>query len=171
MQRVDRHEKKSKIRALFIGCFIFLPIQYLVVGAVSYIDQEPWPAFVMPGFKSVHVENRMYTVPKTEFILQDADDNPILKLRPHQLLAGIPRSQVMGVVDLMMNSEQQILSLKPETKSWMQKSGENLAGEKLGSIRVSKVVNYYNRPAENVELRIDSIANRFTATLNFELDE
>jgi hypothetical protein len=171
MQRVVRPEKKSKIRALFIGCLLFLPIQYLVVGGVSYIDQEPWPAFVMPGFKTVHVENRMYTVPITEFILQDADHRPILKLRPHQFLRGIPRSQIGGVVNLMMSSEQQVLALTPETKSWMRKSGEDLTGEILGSIRVSNVVRYYSRPAENMELRIDSIANRFTATINFELDE
>ncbi|NBB77640.1 MAG: hypothetical protein GVY02_09690 [Bacteroidetes bacterium] len=171
MRKVDIAEKKRRIRTIFIVCFIFLPIQYLVVGGVSYIDQEPWPAFVMPGFKSVYVENRKYVVPKTEFTLQNAEDKPTLKLRPHQFLTGIPRSQVLGVVDLMMSSEEHVQNLNTETKEWLKKNGEELAGEQLGSIQVSKVVRFYSRPGKNLELRIDSIAHQFTATINFEQNE
>ena len=83
--------KRSSVRALFGGVFVFLVVQYTLVGVVGYYYSEPWPAVVMPGFQDVWDGRGTVTVSKARLEAVFAGgaraDVPV-----QRLLANLPRT-------------------------------------------------------------------------------
>jgi len=72
--------------ALFVLC-----VQYAIVGIVGWYASEPWPAVVLPGFKSVYEEEGVVTVQAPRFVahLSDGDTTSV---PTSAVLALLPRS-------------------------------------------------------------------------------
>lgn len=55
---------RSTVRRLFVVVFVALAVQYGLVGLVGVYASEPWPAVVLPGFKSVYATGERFRVEK-----------------------------------------------------------------------------------------------------------
>ncbi len=88
--------KRSSVRRLFVVVLVALPVQYALVGVVGLRESEPWPAVVMPGFKSVYDGQDTLAVPGYQLEVVFADpsaDGPAREAVPvGRLLAPLPAS-------------------------------------------------------------------------------
>ena len=78
----------QRIRAFAL---LVLCVQYAIVGIVGWHASEPWPAVVLPGFKSVYEEEGVVTVQVPRFVahLSDGDTTSV---PTSAVLALLPRS-------------------------------------------------------------------------------
>jgi hypothetical protein len=89
-------ERKS-IRFLFLIVFALLPIQYGLVGLLGAHWGEPWPAVVLPGFKSIWQDGEKFAMPRTAFNVRFASGEAET-VDPALVLAGLPASHHLAVM-------------------------------------------------------------------------
>lgn len=70
---------------------LFLCVQYAIVGIVGWHASEPWPAVVLPGFKSVYEEDGVVTVQAPRFIAHLSEGDTAF-VPTSVVLAPLPRS-------------------------------------------------------------------------------
>jgi len=82
---------RAQVRQLFGAVALFLILQYGLVGVIGLIASEPWPAVVLPGFKSVYATTEAITVetPAIEVVFRDGSRTTVETPR---FLAPMPRS-------------------------------------------------------------------------------
>lgn len=70
---------ETGIRRLFVAVFLGLIVQYGLVGIVGAIASEPWPAVVLPGFKSVYDngEEFVFDEPEIQVVFADQSASPV----------------------------------------------------------------------------------------------
>lgn len=148
---------KKTIRKLFIGVMLFLPLQFAVVGVVGLYDAEPWPAFVFPGFKSVHVFGETYKTEQKQFKLVpvSAEADTIFQ-SPAELFPELPVSQVSGFIRQNFSKEQDLTSISDDGKKWLLDQAERSAGVKLRGISLRTIMEY--RSFEGGRMVLDSTA-------------
>lgn len=82
----------KSIRRLFVAVLIFLPAQYGLVGLLGDFHYgEPWPAVVLPGFKTVYATSGDIEVDHTTFEVLFANGETV-SVSPSDVLAPLPRS-------------------------------------------------------------------------------
>lgn len=82
---------RSGIRRLFVGALVVLVVQYGLVGIVGAVASEPWPAIVLPGFKTVYTTSGAVEVPQTTVDVLYADGTR-RSMPPATFLSLLPRS-------------------------------------------------------------------------------
>lgn len=77
------------IKRIFIACLILLPLQYAVVGVVGVIKSEPWPAFVLPAFKSVLSSKDHVNVNQIKFYVENNKKGQLIEVKAEMLFGDI----------------------------------------------------------------------------------
>ena len=153
------------VRKLFIFILIFLPIQYVVVGIVGYYKAEPWPAFVFPGFKSVHQEEGMYLISQTRFEFYNDENEKINSVQPHLLFTELPRSQIAGLTRTLFHNKAKVLTLSSEAKELLYKEGSEVTGREFHRMEIVQVIEYLKHDKKN--LTPDSTVQNRIARIEF----
>jgi len=89
--------ERKTIRLLFLVVLVLLPIQYGLVGLLGADVGEPWPAVVLPGFKSVWQNGEKITIPRAAFNVRFASGETET-VDPALVLAGLPASHHLAVM-------------------------------------------------------------------------
>jgi len=82
---------RTRIRRLFVVVLVVLPLQYALVGLIGWVDREPWPALVLPGFKTVYATNDTLEVVRPSLVAYSTADTAHPLSIP-QFLDPLPRS-------------------------------------------------------------------------------
>lgn len=82
---------RSSVRRLFVAAFVFLVVQYGLVGVIGLYASEPWPAVVLPAFKSVYSTSGTFEVTQTTIDVLHVDGTRS-SYAPSTFLAAMPRS-------------------------------------------------------------------------------
>ena len=118
--------KKRSIVRLFIAVMIFLPIQYAVVGIVGEMHSEPWPAFVLPGFKNVYVsDDDLFQIEQKRFVIEIEGQPKVEILRPQELFPELPLSQVPGFMRTHFSGRSDVERLSEEARSFLYQQASN----------------------------------------------
>lgn len=82
---------EARVRRLFVAVFLSLIVQYGLVGVFGAISSEPWPAVVLPGFKSVYDngEEFVFNEPEIQVVF---DDQTTSTVRAPTFLREMPGS-------------------------------------------------------------------------------
>lgn len=84
-------ERRDRVVKLFAVSFIFLVLQYGLVGIVSLYASEPWPAVVLPAFKKVYYTDQTIKVEQAR-IHVGFEGTPDTSVYSYEFLAPLPRS-------------------------------------------------------------------------------
>lgn len=154
--------KKNRIRKLFIGLLIYLPLQYAVVGIVGYYDAEPWPAFVFPGFKSVYVYDDGFEITRTIFDVETLHRQRSHDMPPQELFPDIPLSQIPGFVRTHFSDEETVHNISEEGKTWLKSKAEEIAGFTPNAMHIIELTEYYRQTDEGAKLDMALESGRIT---------
>lgn len=111
---------RRQIRILFLFFLLYLPVQYGLVGLVSLTHSEPWPAFLFPGFKSVHnFESGTYTISELQIHAWEEDAASPIVISPRELFSGIPLSQSQGFLRTHFADSRQAAELGTDARQWL----------------------------------------------------
>lgn len=159
-------ERKSGY--LFIALFIFLVIQYGLVGIIGVTDREPWPAFVFPGFKSVYVYDEGYEIEQIHFDLHilKGDTEVVQRYKPYDFFPQLPKSQLSGFLSVHFGSAQHIRSFSDETVSWLNEQAVKVTG--LEPVRLEVISEKLYFPLYDEIVRPDSMSVNFRVEIRFE---
>lgn len=157
--------KVKTVRTVFIAVLIYLPLQYGIVGIVGFYHSEPWPAFVFPGFKSVHVYDNGFEIQQTYFDVYDEVAEEPVRVLPQDFFPELPLSQVPGFLRMHFQSAEEVQELSPGAKSWLKHHADEAAGVDASKLVVVIEMDYYSH--EDDVLRRDStvVKERFTIVL------
>ncbi len=111
--------ESNKVRTVFIFFFIWLPMQYIVVGIVGYKWSEPWPAFVYPGFKNIYVDEEGFAINKSEFLIGIPNSDTSVAIPPYKFFPEIPRSQIQGFMRTHFSDEETVQEMDDDVKTWI----------------------------------------------------
>lgn len=134
------------VKRVFIFFLFYLVFQYLLVGLVGVLYSEPWPAFVLPGFKSVYAtqNNIEITEPRIVALTSDSTRQPVDAL---DLFEGIPTSQLSGF--LRSNFGNQI-DFSSEAKYWFKQRLKQLfPDEKYSGLQIEWRQITYDKKEDN----------------------
>jgi hypothetical protein len=112
---------KKTAKNIMIFFLVFLPLQYAIVGAVGVWKSEPWPAFVMPAFKSVFGTGDTITVSELKFYLEDEKNDELTEIQAEIIFDGIVQSQLQGFFRTHFSDFETAARYGPETKTWLKK--------------------------------------------------
>lgn len=113
--------RRRTVKLIFIVLMIFLPLQYAVVGWVGLQKSEPWPALVLPAFKSVFDANDKITVDQVKFYLENNENANGFEIEPATLFSGVPDSQLQGFFRTHFSDSTAIAAYSNETRQWLMK--------------------------------------------------
>lgn len=145
---------RKTVKRIFIGTILFLILQYAAVGVVGYYYSEPWPAFVFPGFKSVHVFDDGFEVSRFEFHMMTAESDTVV-VTPQVLFSEIPDSQLPGFLRTWFGHETENLTLTAEGQRWMEERAKKAAGFEPQQMNVVQFREFYSHQQQ--EARLDSV--------------
>ncbi len=140
--------KPKTVKTIFTAVLIWLPLQYGIVGVAGYYHSEPWPAFVFPGFKSVHVFEEGFEIGQTRFEVYRQEGEEPVSLQPQQLFSGIPLSQVPGFMRTHFHDEESIRNISNEGQLWLRMQVQQAAGFEPASMDVVQYAEYYSHHPE-----------------------
>ena len=80
-----------KVRALFVAAGLGLILQYALVGLIGITGAEPWPAVVLPGFKTVYDDGDTVLLERPVIYVVFANKERVA-VEPSRLLSPLPRS-------------------------------------------------------------------------------
>ena len=154
---------QNKVRKIFICTLIFLPLQYVLVGIIGQHNAEPWPAFILPGFKNVYESERIYKIHQTRFDVYNSSDEKIASLSPHLFFTGIPRSQIAGLTRFFFRDKQDIESFSPEAKAFLFANGKRLTNHDVSRLDIVYRRDFLKSGTGNIE--IDSVDASIVGTI------
>jgi hypothetical protein len=140
--------KTKTVKTIFIAVLIWLPLQYGIVGVVGYYHSEPWPAFVFPGFKSVHVFDEGFEIGQTRFEVYRLEGEEPVTLQPQKLFSKIPLSQVPGFMRTHFHDEESIWNISHEGQLWLHLQVRQVVGFEPEAMDVVQYVEYYSHHIE-----------------------
>jgi hypothetical protein len=154
------------VKNVFIAVLIFLPLQYAIVGIAGYYHSEPWPAFVFPGFKSVHVFGQGFEIGQTRFEVYRSEDDEPEVLQPQELFPAIPLSQIPGFMRTHFNDSEYIEHFSPEARHWLRMQTEEAAGFRPVKLEVVEIAEFYSHGPEGALKDSSAVLER--TTIRFE---
>ncbi len=147
--------KKKTVKRIFIFFLCYLPIQYGLVGVVGYYQSEPWPAFVFPGFKSVHVYDGHYAV--NQFFIEVSHPNEIepTRLTLQTFFDDMPLSMIPAFMRSNLSDQEYVNSFSDETLRWFDQRANEKTGHRTESIQLFHERNFMQRTKGG--LTLDSV--------------
>jgi len=121
---------KRSVTVLFIFFVAYLPLQYGAVGVVGLMASEPWPAFVLPGFKNIYSAGDRVTVLQPRFYARwEKDSLQKRRVEEQQLFEGIQPSQLLGFIRTHFRDSVKAAALGPEARRWLRHNLERVLPE------------------------------------------
>jgi hypothetical protein len=150
---------RTQVRQLFGAAALFLVLQYGLVGVVGLIASEPWPAIVLPGFKSVYATTDAVTVdkPAIEVVFRDGNRTTVETPR---FLAPMPRSHQTSF--LQKQCRPASLSGTPATERCRSESGRRWFLQRASHVFPNRSVRHVD--VQWQRLRFDPETGRTTRT-------
>ena len=137
--------KENTVKNILIFFLIFLPLQYAIVGVVGLMKSEPWPAFVLPAFKSVYSTDGRIVVDQLRLYAQSDDNGRVLEVDPNLLFKEVKGSQRQGIYRTHFSDSTSIAGFDTQTKAWLKnkinEQHPSLAADQLNIQWVKKVFN------------------------------
>lgn len=132
---------RSSVRRLFRIAFVVLIVQYALVGIVGVYASEPWPAIVLPAFKSTYAADGSFSVEKARF--EVVFEGELSSTVPSvQFLAPLPRSHHPSFLDEQCRP--QSLSGRERTESCRPPEGKQWFIDRARSLYPSQSVESVN---------------------------
>lgn len=107
------------VKKIFIFFLIYLPLQYGLVGVGSLMKTEPWPAFVLPAFKSVFTTDQTLAVDQLQLYMKDNKNDRLIEIAPDDLFADIPRSQRQGFFRTHLRDSAAAAAWSDDARRWI----------------------------------------------------
>lgn len=133
---------REQVVKLFAVSFIALVLQYGLVGIVSLYASEPWPAVVLPAFKTVYHTDDVIEVEQARIHIgfENVRDTMVTS---YQFLDPVPRSHHGAFLskqcrprDLSETASTEVCA-RPQGQTWfLDKAQQMFPEEKVSSIRV-----------------------------------
>lgn len=90
----------------------------MLVGIVGVLHSEPWPAFVLPGFKSVYEAKGQVEITSPKFFVKWQNSHVSKKeIAASTLFSGLQQSQLQGFI----RSNFSQTDYSPEARNWLKK--------------------------------------------------
>lgn len=159
--------KRKTVKRIFIASGIFLILQYAAVGIIGYFHSEPWPAFVFPGFKNVHVIEESFEVTRVEFHLLDAGSERVI-VTPQHLFSGIPDSQLPGFLRTRFGHGDETLTFTNEARYWLKEQAVHATGMKPEQLMIVELKHFYSHKQQKAVLDSVLVENCITFDLTME---
>lgn len=157
------------VKRIFIFFLIFLPLQYGVVGITSMINTEPWPALVLPAFKTVFGNEDRIIVPRLELYVENNKKESGIEIRPEALFKGIEKSQLQGFYRTHLQDSAAAARWNGATRRWIRlKLEENSPVARAERLRVRWVQQAYALSLDDTLPEERHIRNQFVIDLNSE---
>ncbi len=151
---------RKAVRTLFICILIYLPLQYAVVGIVGYYDAEPWPAFVFPGFKSVHVYDDGFEIKRTVIDVETMHRQRSLDMSPQDFFPEIPLSQIPGFVRTHFSDDEAVQQISNDGRAWLQRRATEISGFSPNTMYIIELTEYYRQTEDGAVLDMAMETNR-----------
>ncbi len=110
--------KRKTVKKIFWFFILFLPLQYAAVGIVGVIKSEPWPAFVLPAFKSVYDDKDGVILTDPQLYLTGKDNRKAAKIELATLFNRIKKSQRLKFLQMHYSNHK---GLNRTSKKWLKK--------------------------------------------------
>ncbi len=152
------------IKRIFLFFIFYLPFQYMMVGIVGVLDSEPWPAFVLPGFKSVYATQEHVEITEPRFVaLMPADTAEQAEVDVYHLFEGLPTSQMQGFLRSNFSNQTEFSS---EARVWLEHRLKKMYPQKkFSALKVEWIQVTYDQQGDSV--RIVDKMNSKTVTIPF----
>lgn len=139
--------KPESVNRLFIAFIIYLPVQYLGVGIVGALMSEPWPAFVLPGFKNVYDTEKRVEIDEPRFyIISNGED---IRISHFELFEGLQASQMQGFIQ---SNFRKPVQYSKEAKEWLKNRAESVFPDvKVDGIKISWIGMVFDQVDGEVE--------------------
>jgi hypothetical protein len=153
----------TTIKRIFLFFVFYLPFQYMIVGIAGVLDSEPWPAFVLPGFKSVYATQDHVEMTEPRFTAL-APANTVVEVDVHQLFKGLPTSKMQGFLKSNFSNQTEYSS---EAKEWLEhRLGKLYPRKKFSALKVEWIQIIYDQQGDSVRIidkvRLKSVTIPFT---------
>lgn len=149
--------EKSLVKNLFIAVIILLVVQYGIVGIVGFYHSEPWPAFVLPGFKNVYVYDDGFEIEQIMFeVWADGYEGSVI-IQPQELFPQIPLSQIPGFTRTHFRDSVSIQKISDSGIGWLGQQVYAAVGSSPLEMDVVYIKEYYTHAEGGAAVR-DSIA-------------
>lgn len=155
---------REQVKKVFLFFIVFLPIQYIYIGVVGVLWSEPWPAFALPGFKTVYTNQEQIEVTKPLFYAQLQNGKEI-EVGSAELFSGIQQSQLQGFIRTNFSEEK---SFSDGVKDWLRKELKRMHPEKIPenlSIRWTQIL------YEKTDASVSEISRETTRVIKISLPE
>lgn len=106
-----------------------MPIQYAIVGIAGELHSEPWPAFVLPGFKNVYIsDDNQFQIEQSTFIIEVDGHPDSVVLRPQELFPELPLSQVPGFMRTHFSNRVNVERLSEDARAYLYQQVKKVLG-------------------------------------------
>ncbi len=122
--------KRKTVKKIFWFFILFLPLQYAAVGVVGVLKSEPWPALVLPAFKSVYENQDGIILTEPQFYLLDKNERKTAKIESETLFNKIKESQRLKFLRIHFSNKK---GLSEGKKEWLQKQILQKYGEEFNN--------------------------------------
>ena len=160
----NRQIGKEKVRLVFVAVIIGLIAQYMLVGIIGYYQSEPWPAFVLPGFKAVYHDGSSVKLTTYEFFAT-MEDEPFNEIRvaDDQLFKGIPTSMRRGVIVKKFKELQYLTGSNGEFEQWLRVRLADIYPDQVPlQLRMLKKQKRYLQNGDELQLTDEKILENHT---------
>jgi hypothetical protein len=152
---------------IFISCFIFLVLQYAVVGIVGYKKSEPWPALVLPAFKSVYSTDDLLYVDQLEFYVENNKNGQLIEVYPGSLFQDVNKSQLQGFLRTHFKDSLTTASFNANTRQWLKKRlKQDQSNQKICRLTIRWVRKMFSPTQNTARPIVTKMQNQFTISLH-----
>ncbi len=149
------------VKRVFFFFLVFLPFQYGLIGLAGLMGSEPWPAFALPGFKSVHTVQSQSEVISPLFYARS--EETYREISASELFQGIQPSQLQGFIRKNFSQQQQY---SEEVQRWLKERIHQIYPEvSVSALKIVWEKTVYERIGD--QLQIDSVENEKVITISF----
>ncbi len=157
--------RTETVKKIFWFFILFLPLQYAAVGIVGVLKSEPWPALVLPAFKSVFDQKSEIVIWEVRFLAARKDTAYSLKIEPSMFFNEIEESQLLGFLRTHFADSLQV-HLSNAGKKWMKNRINQIYPLWKGSsLQVKWVAKHYQYADSKMQLKNIEIIKSFIIPL------
>ncbi len=153
--------KAKTVTYIFIFFIAYLPLQYTVVGIVGFYKSEPWPAFVFPGFKSVHVYDNGYQAEQNHFEVYIYSKKEPKILLPHHFFPEVPLSQLPALMRNHFRGEElESRYFSDDAVRWLEEHAQQSVGQEVDRLDIIEVRKYFSSTKSSTPDSVKQIHSR-----------
>lgn len=157
------------VKLVVVPILIYLPIQYGVVGMVDVIASEPWPAFVLPGFKNIYSTQDRVEIVEPHFYARWGGEHPPKQIVPAQVLFdGLQPSQLQGFIRTHFQDSTKVAAFSPQTRMWLRQKVQKVFPDRAPPVALEVVWARvtYDQTGTGVRVDHETVEKKITIQLS-----